>query len=367
MATSTADFNPNALPLPLVTILICTYNRASLLGETLDSLAAMETNPGRTWDVLVVDNNSTDDTAEVVSCRQSTYPVPLRYLSEAKQGKSYALNTGLAATHAEFVLFTDDDVRVDARWLETAIEPMIADHGIDYTGGPVQPIWEQPPPHWLEENFSELTGAIAIVDYGQAPFVFEDQGRIPIGANMAIRRSILDVAGGFDPDLGRRGTTLLGQEQAEFFCRTRNHGIRGLYVPDMVIHHHVPRRRLSRRYFRRWWWWKGISRARLHQLHPQTNDGVNVHNVRRLAGVPLFAVAELCRHSAGCASAFVRRDVASAVENEMMAAYYAGYAWEDSRRRRNSLEPERAMSSQGDGWQSRNYSEGRDVRATQEQ
>jgi len=315
---------------------------------------------------LVVDNNSTDHTAEVVRSRQSTYPAPLGYLCEAKQGKSYALNTGLAATRSEFVLFTDDDVRVDGRWVESAIAPMIADHGIDYTGGPVQPIWEQSPPRWLEVNLSELTGAIAIVDYGPTAFVFEDEGRIPIGANMAIRRSILDVVGDFDPDLGRRGTTLLGQEQAEFFCRTRNHGIRGLYVPDMVIHHHVPRRRLSRRYFRRWWWWKGISRARLHQLHPETNDGVNVRNVRRLAGVPLFAVVELCRHSARCASAIVRREAGSAVENEMMAAYYAGYAWEDSRRRRDASEPRQPIAPR-DARHSRSYPEARDVRAIQEQ
>ena len=295
----------------------------------------MQVKRRRTWEVLVVDNRSTDDTAEVVRARQSTYPVPLRYMVEEKQGKSYALNTGLAATNSMFVLFTDDDVRVDERWLETAIEPMLADASIDYTGGPVEPIWEGPPPRWLDMNRAELSGAIAIVNYGPESFVFEDQGRIPIGANMAIRRSILNDVGGFDPGLGRRGTSLLGQEQAEFFCRTREHGIRGFYVPDMLIHHHVPRRRLSRRYFRRWWLWKGISRARLHRVHPLA-DGVAVQDVKRIGGVPLFTLGEFCRHAVRCASSVARRDVGSAVEHEMMVAYYAGYAWEDWRGRRHS-------------------------------
>jgi len=317
---------------PLVTVLICTYNRARLLGETLDSLAATEMEPGRTWEVLVVDNRSTDNTAEMVRARQSTYPVPLRYICEEKQGKSYALNTGLRATRSTFVLFTDDDVRVDNRWVASAIVPMIGNGSIDYTGGPVQPIWEEPPPRWLDVNRAELSGAIAIVDYGPRSFVFEDQKRIPIGANMAIRRSILDVVGDFDPGLGRRGTSLLGQEQAEFFCRTRARGIRGLYVPDMIVHHHVPRRRLSRRYFRRWWMWKGISRARLHRLHPISDTGASMQDARRIAGVPLFTFGELYRHVVRSLTAIVRRDVDSAVEHEMMVAYYAGYAWEEWRR-----------------------------------
>ena len=332
---SSATIHPDPPVFPLVTVLICTYNRAHLLGETLDSLAAMQVKRGRTWDVLVVDNRSTDNTAEVVRNRQSAYPVPLRYLIEEKQGKSYALNTGLAATNSMFVLFTDDDVRADSQWLEASIEPMIADAGIGYTGGPVEPIWEGPPPRWLDMNRAALTGAIAIVNYGPQSFVFEDQGRIPIGANMAIRRSILNIVGDFDPGLGRRGKTLLGQEQAEFFCRTREHGIRGLYVPDMLIHHHVPRRRLSRHYFRRWWLWKGISRARLHRVHPLIDGGVSAREVKRIGGVPLFTLSEFCRHAVQCASSVARRDVGSAVQHEMMVAYYAGYAWEDWRRHKD--------------------------------
>ncbi len=310
-----------------------------MLEETLASLARMRVAPEITWDVVVVDNNSTDDTAEVVRASQARYPAPLYCVREERQGKSFALNTGLTASQSTFVLFTDDDVRVEPGWLEASIAPMMADASIDYTGGPVRPIWGARRPRWLGDDRADLWGAIAILDYGPAPLVFEEQGRIPIGANMAVRRTLIDAIGGFAPELGRKGNSLLGQEQAEFFCRTRAHGARGLYVPDMELHHHVPARRLTRRYFRQWWVWKGISRARLHRMHPRADSGVDIQAIKRIRGVPRFMIGEMLRHTARLVASLVRRDLRSSVEHEMMLAYYAGYAWEDWRRHEGRRRP----------------------------
>ena len=312
-------------------MLVCTYNRAGALGETLDSLARMAVPPGVSWEVLVVDNNSSDDTTSVVRARQGAFPVPLHYLHEPRQGKSYALNTGLAAGRSTFVVFTDDDVVVEPGWLQAAIAPMVADVAIDYTGGPVYPIWEAPCPRWLDRHRGDLWGTIAILDYGRLPFVFEERQRVPLGANMAVRRALIDSVGGFDPAFGRTGTSLLGQEQAEFFCRTRAHGARGAYAPDMELHHHVPASRLTRKYFRRWWLWKGISRSRLHRIHPQSDAGVDLRAAKRVAGVPLFAIKAMARHVVDGLGSLARRDVIGATRHEMMAAYYAGFAWEDWR------------------------------------
>src|SRR5262245_26355333 len=127
-------------PKPTATVLICTYNRADLLGETLDSLALCRAT--FSWNVVVVDNNSTDQTCSVVASRAATYPVKLVYLFEPRQGKSSALNTGLATTDAEIVVCTDDDVRVSQGWVEESCRAMLDDPAIDYTGGPVLPIWE---------------------------------------------------------------------------------------------------------------------------------------------------------------------------------------------------------------------------------
>lgn len=305
------------------TVLICTYNRAERLAETLDSLSRSVTS--LSWDVLVVDNNSRDHTRAVVMTRVADYPVALRYLFEPRQGKSHALNTGLAATTGRIIAFTDDDVRVSPRWLDAAAQPLLRDRTIDYTGGPVRPIWERPCPSWLDPVRTDLWGTLAILDYGPEPFIFEDRRRVPLGANMAVRRSLIDRIGGFDPALGRRGHSLLGQEQAEFFCRSRAAGARGLYVPEMAIEHHVPASRLTRAYFRRWWFWKGVARSRLERRHSVTELGVDLSHVRRLAGVPRFMVGSALRDAAGWIRSLVAARRTDRTRYEMMLCYFLGY------------------------------------------
>jgi glycosyltransferase involved in cell wall biosynthesis len=309
------------------TVLICTYNRAYLLSETLDSIAASRidlTRPLR-WNVIVVDNNSSDDTRVVVESRARTYPVPLLYLFEPRQGKSNALNTGLNATSAAVIAFTDDDVRVSEGWLEASCRPMLEDPTIDYTGGPVFPIWERPRPSWLDDDRSDLWGTLAILDYGKDPFVFEEKRRVPLGANMAVRRALIDRIGGFDPSLGRTGNSLLGQEQAEFFCRSRAIGARGLYVPEMSLHHHVPAKRLTPAYFRRWWFWKGISKRRLERRHPVTELGVDLSRVPKVAGIPRYMFGSALRDAVGWLSAVASGNPANRMRHEMMLCYFAGY------------------------------------------
>lgn len=321
---------------PAATVLICTFNRCALLERTLTSLAHMEDVPGG-WDVLIVDNNSTDATATVVRERAADFPVPLRYLQESRQGKSFALNAGIAATTAGLVAFTDDDVVVSRQWLRAAVEMLHARADVGYVGGPVRAIWGGPRPAWLPAENSNLWGTIAALDYGPDVFAFEERQRIPIGANMAVRRALFDRVGLFDPSLGRSGDSLLGQEQAEFFHRTRRAGVLGLYVPEMELQHHVPAARLTRRYFRRWWYWKGISRARLHRIHPETELGLDLRLVPRLAGVPRFAFGEVLAHARRMAAAVARADRAAAAESEMMLAYGLGYVIESWRSRRSSV------------------------------
>jgi glycosyltransferase involved in cell wall biosynthesis len=306
------------------TVLICTYNRADLLADTLDSLARNRTSAVR-WDVIVVDNNSVDQTRQVVTSRIHDYPVTLRYIFEPRQGKSIALNTGLAATDASLIVFTDDDVRVTAEWVEASCRPMLDDPTIDYTGGPVMPLWEQACPPWLDQTRPDLWGTLAILDYGQTPFIFEERRRVPLGANMAVRRSLIDRIGGFDPDLGRRGSSLLGQEQAEFFCRSREAGARGLYVPAMGLQHHVPAKRLTRAYFRRWWFWKGVSKSRLEQRHAVTEMGIDLSHVPRVLGVPRFLFGSALRDLGGWLRALFILDATERVRREMMLCYFAGY------------------------------------------
>jgi glucosyl-dolichyl phosphate glucuronosyltransferase len=325
------------------TILICTYNRAGLLGPTLDSIARLEA-PGLRWDVLVVDNNSSDDTRRIVEARQATYPVPLRYHFEGRQGKSIALNSGLSHAQGDIIAFTDDDVEVPEGWLEAAVRPLKTRPGIAYTGGPVEPMWEAPPPAWLAPA-GNLGGTIAVKDHGSEPFIFEERRKTPLGVNMAVRRELIDEIGGFRPDLGRRGNSLLGQEQAEFFYRSRAAGALGLYVPEMVVRHHVPSARLTAHYFRRWWYWKGISQARLHRIHQKTELGLDLARVPRVLGVPRYMLRSIVSEAMAAIAAAARRRRATAAEHAMMMCYAVGYSVEQVRRRLGfAKEPEPAAA-----------------------
>lgn len=315
--------------MPDITVLIATYNRAPLLMRTLDSLARLRST--RTWEVLVVDNNSTDETPRVVAKRAGNYPVVLRYVFERQQGKSVALNTGIARSTGRVIAFTDDDVDVTPEWLEASVQPLFARTDIDYTGGPVRPMWEAPKPAWLDER-GNLGGTIAVKDHGDTAFVFEERRRTPLGVNMTVRRSLIERIGGFRPDLGRRGSSLLGQEQAEFFCRSRQIGARGLYVPQAVLYHFVPAARLTRSYYRRWWYWKGISHSRLHRIHPTTELGVDLRSAPHVMNVPRYMYGDALRDVCRWFAALVRRDRMARTERAMMVAYFCGY-WRDRQRR----------------------------------
>jgi glucosyl-dolichyl phosphate glucuronosyltransferase len=333
-------------------IVIATFNRSGLLAQTLHSLARSVTpaiapgggQPARpiAWEVVVVDNNSTDDTAEVVRGLAADFPCPLHLITETVQGKSPALNTGILASAGHVIVFTDDDVWIPPDWLTTGLLPLLARNDIDYTGGPVRPLWEVEPPSWIHGDPGRLHGPIALLDYGPEPFIFEERQRIPMGVNMAVRRSLIDRVGGFHLGLERRGRSLMGQGQAEFFFRTRAAGARGLYVPGMWLEHLVPASRLTGEYYRRWWYWKGVARAQMQDLHPVTELGLDLRAVPQFAGTPRFLWGSALRQARGWVqAAFAGADVPRA-EAEMSLAYFLGYTrtrWRLSRARGRGLAP----------------------------
>jgi glycosyltransferase involved in cell wall biosynthesis len=318
-----------------VAILICTRNRRHLLLDTLESVAQLSIPAGWRCEVLVVDNNSTDGTKAMVLGCAADYPLPLRYLHEPMLGKSNAMNAGIAASDATVIACTDDDVEVRADWLEAGCEPLLTgSEGLAYTGGPVRPIWDGPCPDWFPRSRSDLWGTIAILDYGTRPFVFEEELKVPLGANFAIRRDLVERVGGFVPTLGRTSSrTLLGQELPELFRRARAAGARGRYVPTMEVLHHIPPERLTPAYCRRWWFGKGISRARVDRMHPVTELGVDLRVTAHLAGVPKFMVGDAGRDAWKWLRACVRGDFTERIRLETQLAYFLGYTWERQRDR----------------------------------
>jgi glycosyltransferase involved in cell wall biosynthesis len=305
-------------------VVIATYNRARDLRDTLASLAGLR--PRGDWEVIVVDNNSTDDTRAVVETAARTFPVPLRYLFEREQGRSPALNAGIRAASGAIIATTDDDVRVDPDWLDRAADGL-ARLDCDYVGGRVLPIWGAAPPAWLPNRGGKHWAVIALLDYGEAPIEFG--ARVPLGVNMAFRREAFERAGLLDPNTGRKAGTLLGQEVREWCIRARAAGVRGFYVPDLVVRHIIPASRLNKAYFRRWFYWRGISRAMLYEragldMEAPEQTTLDFRTVPHVLGVPRYLYRKALASVAASFRALLRRDAVAAFEHELWVWFFAG-------------------------------------------
>src|SRR5579864_5619321 len=230
-------------------VVIPTFNRADELRKTLASLAKIN-RPG-TWEVIVVDNNSSDTTRQIVTDAAADFPVELRYLFEPQAGRSAALNAGIKAAQGTIVATTDDDVRFEPDWLQEAAAALEQEH-CDFVGGKVLPIWGSPKPAWLSDKGGPHWSVIALLDYGPERLELGKQ-RAPLGVNLAFRREAFDRAGLWSVEIGRKAGTLMGQEVREWMLRARDARLKGMYAPKMVVHHVIAKDRLQKRYFRRWY------------------------------------------------------------------------------------------------------------------
>jgi glucosyl-dolichyl phosphate glucuronosyltransferase len=317
-----------------VSVVIASANRAIQLADTLASLARVRTT-GAT-ELLVVDNNSTDDTRNVVAAAAADYPFPVRYIFEAEQGKYAAMNTGVREARGIVIAATDDDARFEADWLERAVGGL-AEHGCDFVGGRVVPIWSAAKPGWLSETSSIHSKVIALLDHGADVREFGRGISWPLGVNVVYRRSVFDRVGYFDNRLGRKAGTLRNQSQREWHLRARAAGVRGFYLPDMIVHHVVTPERLHKQYFRRWLYWHGISRALLYlqgsfdMEEPELEDPPYAGE-REIGGVPVHLIRKAARSARSWAWRSMRGDAVTAFEHELWLCFFAGVVrqrWKD--------------------------------------
>lgn len=305
-------------------VVIPTYNRSTDLRETLGSMAGLSTT--KDWELIAADNNSSDNTREIVEDAQSWFPAPLRYVFEPEQGRCAALNAGIRASKGSIILTTDDDVRVEADWLDCA-DSALGRLACDYVGGRVLPLWSAARPVWLPNRGGRHWAVIALLDYGPTPIKFGN--RVPLGVNMAFRREAFERAGLWDNRVGRKAGTLLGQEVREWGLRASAAGLTGFYVPEMVIHHIISRDRLTKRYFRRWFYWHGISRAMLYaqsKINMESPEETNLDysRVPHIAGVPRYMYRSFARAFKDMIGAGVRGDQIAAFEHELWLWFFAG-------------------------------------------
>ena len=241
------------------TIAICTRNRAELLERCLRSLATQVGEPGQ-FEVLVVDNGSTDGTAELLRSWQDGGS-DRRVVQEPRTGLARARTTALHASDREVILFTDDDALTPPGWAR-AHAAAYADEAVGAAGGPIGLIWPGERPSWVTDEMAEWYGALEL---GDEPCPFPTVHG-PYGVNMSVRRQAALDVGGYDPRLGRRGSKLLSGEEPDLTRRLMDAGHVIVYVPSAGLVHQVAPERVRRRWLLRRGWAQGVTNARLEVL-----------------------------------------------------------------------------------------------------
>lgn len=242
-----------------LSLLIATYNRAERLIETLESVVVQDAPRGQ-WECVVVNNNSTDDTAERFAAFAAAHPqYNLRMVEEHNQGLSYARNRGIRESTGEYMAIIDDDERIVPEFISAYISLFDTVPEAVAGGGPIVPVYPAGRPAWMS-CFTERP--IANTMYlGDRVREFPE-GHIPGGGNMAIRRSAVKRYGVFDISLGRVGTSLTGGEESDLFERLRLAEAKYYYTPKAVMYHIIPAEKLSRGYFSRLSYNIGVSQLR---------------------------------------------------------------------------------------------------------
>lgn len=258
-----------------ITVILCTYNRAGDLANALNSVAASTLPQSTEWEVLVVDNNSTDQTPTVVEGFCLRFPGRFRYLFEPQQGKSHALNAGIQEARGDLLAFMDDDVTVEPTWLQN-LTAALSDGEWVGSGGRILPERTFQVPRWLSVEGRYALAPLALFDLGEQTGPLNEP---PFGTNMAFQKNMFDKYGGFRTDLGPRPGNEIRNEDTEFGRRLLLAGERLRYEPSAVVYHSVSHNRIQKRYFLTWWFDKARADIREFGLSPDTKWSV--------AGIPL--------------------------------------------------------------------------------
>jgi GT2 family glycosyltransferase len=300
-----------------VTVIIATYTRAALLDECLHHLRRQSFHPAD--DVIVVDNGSTDHTTSIVRRHQQDYPAPLRLLHEAQPGKSHALGHALAHARGDILVFTDDDINVEAGWLDQ-IRSAMANPEVVLMGGRVTPRWEASVPAWIRsapDAHPRLGAPLGLLEY--PPGVVDLGPRTVLGANLAVRRDALIAVGGFASHLGKLRGTLLSGEDHELCLRIQRAGFRAIYVAAAAVTHWVPADRARVSYFLNWFYWSGITNAII-------DAGLTTPASRAIRRSSLNLLKCGATAAAGVVTALAMGRRALALDRALDVAFVAGYA-----------------------------------------
>ena len=297
-----------------ITMLVCTYNRCGDLRELLETALAQDTGNKFTYEVLVVDNNSTDETRQVVEAFIAQGHQNLRYLFEGKQGKSHALNTGLEAMSGWAYVITDDDFILPKNWLHGIYEGFRNNADVSFVSGKVLPLWRAEPPAWLtKENWS----AIAVADYGDESFLTDHEHQRCLLA-CAFRLEDVKAVRGYNDKLGPAKARTGGTEDLDLLVRLWASGRTGLYLPGVHFYHKVEPDRVSKKYHRKWHTDHGRSYAIMRV--PETEQAS-----LRLFDIPAYMYRELVVESLRWLGCMARGRTDEAFSHETRLRFFSGF------------------------------------------
>lgn len=231
-----------------VTVIICTRNRGAQLAKVLETACRLVVPQGLCWELLVVDNGSTDHTDAVIASYATA--LPIRRVVEAEPGLSNARNRGMAEARGDYLCWTDDDVLIDPNWLAAYVTAFRNHPEASIFGGRVIPRLEGPTPAWFARSKDRwpLTMVLAQRDFGDrmTPITL-DGGRTPFGANYAVRTRE-QRRFPYKPGLGVSPVQKRIGEETDVIHRMLRHGGKGWWVPGSMVEHVIPKSRQTRKY-----------------------------------------------------------------------------------------------------------------------
>lgn len=298
----------------LITVVICTWNRAPALARTLEQLTHLRIPAGMFWELLIVNNCCTDSTDDVIAAYAGR--LPIRRLYEATPGQTRARNLAIREGRGSIVMWTDDDVLVDPDWAIHLLNAF-ARFDADWVFGPAQAEWETQAPSWYADRFA---AHFALLDYGSTPFLVTDRQHPFYGLNCASTRDALHTLGGFCVDFGLRGASGAIGDDIDIFDRALEAHLRIVYTPDAKVRHMIPAARVTKRYYRTRFW---RTHEAAYKFLPATYPAVTT-----LLGIPRFMFPVAAQDAMRCAGGILRGDESVAFYSELRLIRFAGLLYE---------------------------------------
>jgi len=300
------------------TVIICTYNRCGNLSMCIEALEAQSNTDDLDWEVLIVDNNSSDETKKTVHQLAEQSSINIRYAFEPEQGLNHARNRGIKESNSKYFAYIDDDITVSKDWLHSLFNTLI-DNDADAAGGRIHLDPDISLPAWISSN-PEMYGFLGHQDYGDEPMRLDGVKRYPFGGNMAFNRRVPERIGFFNTKVGRKGEgrkkgELFKGAETDYFHRLTASGDAKIYYsPNAIVYHHILPHQLEKEYF--------LTIHRNAGYQKAFHDTGNYQ--RRFMGVPLFIFPQTLRAASNYMIETIKSGSDIAFRKRMTLAHFLG-------------------------------------------